>query len=212
MSKYERRSFPLEIRADVDEDDSGSLVGYAAVFDQPTTLWEGFTEVVRKGAFTTTIVEDDIRALFNHKDDFVLGRTKPGTLELEEDDHGLRVVIDLPPAQWAQDLRASISRGDIDAMSFGFIVRKDTMERDDDGTTLRELLDVILFDVSPVTWPAYPTTEISARGQRFVDEEELRARAKALLKSQEPVPADSSEKDRRRAVREMQRRYRQMII
>lgn len=195
MSTYERRSFSVELRTEVDGDDAGKLVGYAAVFNDPTVLFDDFTEVVRKGAFSKTLKESDVRALWNHDDNFVLGRTKSGTLKLSEDDHGLRVEITPPEAQWAKDLAASIKRGDVDQMSFGFQVMKDSLNREENGGTLRELLEVRLFDVSPVTFPAYQTTEISARDARQADLAELRERANALhaeTTADEPVPADHS--------------------
>lgn len=150
-----------EIRA---EEDGNKLVGYAAVFNSPAQIGNSW-EVIRKGAFTKTIQESDIRALWNHDSNYVLGRVKADTLSLLEDDHGLKVEIILPNTQIANDLRESVRRGDISQMSFGFYVVKQnwTTMPDDNTQTLREILECQLFDVSPVTYPAYEDTEINLR-------------------------------------------------
>ena len=142
-----------------------SIEGYAAVFDSWSESLGGnepFIEKVCKGAFAQTIQEDDIRALFNHDPNYVLGRNIAGTLTLQEDDKGLLVRITPPNTQWAKDLLVSIARGDITQMSFGFTVELDRWSYEE-GKDVRELLKVKLFDVSPVTFPAYTQTECGLR-------------------------------------------------
>jgi len=138
------------------------IVGYAAVFNQLSEDLGGFREKIAPGAFRKTIQEADIRALWNHDSNYVLGRNKSGTLKLEEDNHGLRIEITPPNTTWARDLITSIKRGDVDQMSFGFRAIKDRWEVDD-GQNIRTLLEVSLFDVSPVTYPAYSQTAVSTR-------------------------------------------------
>lgn len=155
-----------EFRADNNGDGGMRLSGYAAVFNSEAVIGGLFREVVKPGAFKKTIKDKaDVRALFNHDRNIVLGRTKNGTLTLAEDDKGLRIDIDLPDTQQAKDLYRQIERGDIDQMSFGFNVVKDSWTRasNDSELPLRELRELRLFDVSPVTFPAYATTEIQAR-------------------------------------------------
>lgn len=159
-----------ELRADKPEDGGpAKLRGYASVFDEETDIFDFFygeyKEVIRKGAFSRAIKEkQDVRALLNHDENYVFGRTKSGTLTLEEDDHGLAVIIDPPDAQWARDVLASVDRGDIDQMSFGFILKEERVEKNEKGEiALREVLDLDLFDVSVVTYPAYPTTSVGLR-------------------------------------------------
>ena len=155
-----------EFRADNNGDGGMRLSGYAAVFNSETTIGGMFREVVKPGAFKKTIKDKaDVRALFNHDSNIVLGRTKNGTLTLAEDDKGLRIDIDLPDTQQAKDLYRQIERGDIDQMSFGFNVVKDSWTRaqSENELPLRELRELRLFDVSPVTFPAYTTTEVQAR-------------------------------------------------
>lgn len=161
----ERRSFVINELRIVENREKPTLSGHAAVFNQKSEEIFGFRELIRIGAFANTIKKDDIRALWNHDPNFVLGRRKNGTLELEEDDQGLQVRIHPPATSFASDLLETIKRGDVDQMSFGFRTITDDW-RHEDGEVLRELVEVQLFDVSPVTFPAYPQTDISAREAR----------------------------------------------
>lgn len=159
----ERRVFhldSLEVRSEADS--PSKIIGYAAVFDSFSEDLGGFKEIIRKGAFQDSLTTDDIRALWNHNPDYVLGRNRSGTLRLLEDDKGLKIEIDPPNTQWAKDLMESIGRGDVDQMSFGFITVQDRWHNENNINT-RELLKVKLFDVSPVTFPAYPQTEVGVR-------------------------------------------------
>jgi HK97 family phage prohead protease len=122
--------------------------------------------------------EDDARSVWNHNNDYVLGRVKAGTLELGEDERGLAVVIRPPDTQWARDFVTSIDRGDVDQMSFAFqVVREDWQMVG--GMAVRELIEVRLYEVSPVTFPAYPQTEI---GVRALVDEGAREKAKGLAR------------------------------
>ena len=147
-NKKEIRMLPIqELR--IDDSLDGKIVGHASVFDSWSETLGGifpFKEIVRKGTFTETIKLDDIRALFNHDPNFVLGRNKAGTLELEEDEIGLRVVITPPDTSWANDLIKNLRRGDISQMSIGFIVLEDTWGTQD-GIDIREIKKVQLFDL-----------------------------------------------------------------
>lgn len=163
-NKKEIRMLPIqELR--IDDSLDGKIVGHASVFDSWSETLGGifpFKEIVRKGTFTETIKLDDIRALFNHDPNFVLGRNKAGTLELEEDEIGLRVIITPPDTSWANDLIKNLRRGDISQMSIGFIVLEDTWGTQD-GIDIREIKKVQLFDVSIVTYPAYTQTDVGVR-------------------------------------------------
>lgn len=166
MDTIERRVMPLvdlEVRA-ADADEPAVIRGYAAVFGQLSDELGGFREKIRPGAFATSLEQDDVRALWNHDANYVLGRRMAGTLSLEEDEMGLRVLIVPPDTTWANDLITSMARGDVNQMSFGFKTRADSWEQSEAGT-VRELLDVQLFDVSVVTFPAYPQTSAEARNK-----------------------------------------------
>ena len=161
----ERRAFPLtEVRVEMGADQAmpPRIVGHAAVFNQTSEEIWGFHELIAPGAFAKTIQEADVRGLWNHNPDYILARTKSGTLRLSEDNIGLAIEILPPDTQWARDLMVSMQRGDVDQMSFGFRTVKERW----DGTVeqpLRTLLEVELFDVSPVTFPAYPQTDVGVR-------------------------------------------------
>lgn len=164
----ERRAYQIDGLEVRESDGAASISGYAAVFDQETVIGDWYREVVRPGAFKKTLSEGaDVRALWNHDTNYVLGRTKANTLELSEDKKGLKTKITPPDTQWSRDLLESIRRGDVSQMSFGFRVIQDNWVRprkaDDEKLELRELLEVELFDVSPVTFPAYEGTSISVR-------------------------------------------------
>lgn len=179
-----------EIRA-VDADGVKHLVGHAAVFNSLSQELWGFREKIAPGAFKRTIDEGaDVRALLNHDPNYVLGRTVAKTLVLSEDDRGLRVDITPPNTQWAKDLIETVSRGDISQMSFGFIVRKEQWEENEDQN-IRTLLDVDLFDVSPVTFPAYPATDIQARSILGI---EVNSIEKVLIRVEHKLPL--TDKDR----------------
>lgn len=166
----ERRIFAMELRA---EGEGRTVAGYAAVFDAPSVLlYNSFKEKIDRGAFAGSLTED-VRALWNHNDDIVIGRTKAQTLRLAEDAHGLRVEIDLPQSR--PELLESIRRGDVDQMSFAFEVQADEWGKGDDGVPLRTLQKVRLFEVSPVTFPAYPQTSIAMRGDTLGDMPEIPA-------------------------------------
>jgi len=157
----ERRSYELkEIRA-FDGDTTPTISGYAAVFDSPSEDLGGFIETIAPGAFADTL-DGDVRALWNHNSTYVLGRTTNGTLSLAEDERGLRFEVQPPDTSYAADVVALIKRGDINQMSFGFEVLDDEW-RTENGKNYRTLKKVRLFEVSPVTFPAYPETSAEAR-------------------------------------------------
>lgn len=162
-SKLERRYHrcpDIELRTDGDNGPR-ILIGYAAVFDELSEDLGGFRERIAPSAFASS-VGGDVRALFNHDTNLILGRTKANTLMVAEDQRGLRCEITLPDTTVARDLLESVRVGNIDQMSFGFRTKKDNWE-EVDGQIIRTLLDIELLDVSPVTFPAYPQTEIALR-------------------------------------------------
>jgi HK97 family phage prohead protease len=155
---------PSELRAAREDGSPGKLSGYAAVFDQLSDDLGGFRERIAAGAFAKSIADGaDVRALIDHDPSKILGRSKAGTLRLAETSIGLAVEIDLPDTGMARDLSTMIDRGDVSQMSFGFYTRNDQWTKID-GEWVRTLLDAELFDVSVVTFPAYPQTEVALRG------------------------------------------------
>lgn len=162
-TNIERRTYAVqEFRVDQETDAPPKIIGHAALFDSLSENLGGFRERIASGAFAETLKTADIRALFNHDPNFVLGRNKAGTLRLKEDKTGLAIEIDPPETQTARDLIVSMKRGDINQMSFGFRTVEDRWNKVD-GEWIRTLLEVELFDVSPVTYPAYTQTDVAVR-------------------------------------------------
>lgn len=163
----ERRYFDVEVRAD-DESATPRIVGYAAKFnrDSQPLGFSQFIERIAPGAFSKTVKEADVRALGNHDPNIVLGRNKAGTLRLSEDKVGLRYDVDIDVENpIAMSWYRMVKRGDISQSSFGFQVVKDEWDypSQDGEPMVRTLKEVRLFDVSPVTFPAYLDTESEAR-------------------------------------------------
>lgn len=141
------------------------IVGHAAVFGQLSEDLGGFREQIQAGAFAD-VLTNDVRALVNHDSNLILGRTKSGTLRLAEDSTGLAAEIAIPDTSFARDLVVSMGRGDVTQMSFAFTVdpEGETWTRDGTGPWIRTITKVArLYDVSPVTYPAYPQTEAALR-------------------------------------------------
>lgn len=167
----ERRTFFGEVRAKGENGGPRKIAGYAAVFNEPALIlmrdskgaYVEVVEVIAPGAFDG-VLDDDVRALFNHDPNFILGRNTAGTLRLFVDKRGLGYEIEAPDTAIGRDLLKSIERGDISQSSFGFEVESDEWESLDDGREKRTITKVSrLYDVSPVTYPAYTTTEATAR-------------------------------------------------
>ena len=166
MKNREYRTFDAALKLEIREEGKPEMItGHAAVFN---TIGDGgwFREKVAPGAFLNSIQGDDIRALFNHDPNFVLGRNKAGTLQLREDEKGLYIEILPPDTQLARDLRVSIGRGDITQMSFGFeIIKESRQVGEGKEPSLFTLEEVRLWDVSPVTFPFYKETDVSVHSR-----------------------------------------------
>ena len=165
----ERRITGGECRIEQRENGNRVAVGYGAVFhraDDAGTeyeLWDGAVERIDPGAFSEALERpDDVRGLFNHDSDHLLGRMSAGTLRLATDARGLRYEIDLPDTQMGRDVATSIERGDLTGSSFAFVPSETAWSRDGDRE-VRTIKSVRLYDVGPVTFPAYGSASTSLR-------------------------------------------------
>lgn len=159
--------FKSQFKTREGEDGKKFITGYFALFEQETELWEGVFEKIAHGAFDDTIANDDIRSLFNHNTDIVLGRNRNSTLVLKPDEKGLygEVEINQEDSE-AVNAYARVKRGDVTGCSFGFdAVEEERIERD--NGVLYIVKKAKLYEVSPCTFPAYPQTEIQARKKDF---------------------------------------------
>lgn len=171
-----------------EETETGDLIlsGYFIKFDEVTELWPGYFEVIKREGVEKAIQNADIRALFNHDDSLVLGRTGNGTVILGVDEIGLfgDIIINKEDPQ-AIGAYARVQRGDVIGCSFGFIPIKIETEERTDGSYLDTILELEIFEVSPCTFPAYPQTEIAARQKDF--ESQKRANREALDKRKKEI-------------------------
>jgi HK97 family phage prohead protease len=169
----ERRKLTLEqseLRADAGEDGRTRIRGYAAVFDQETTLRPGTREVVRSGAFSGTLdAGDEVKALFDHDTSWVLGSTAADTLRVWEDERGLAFEVDPARAgyDWTPSVRDRVleplRRRELGGASFGFRALEAPEKPLPGGGLLREIERAELFEVSVVAYPAYAATTAALR-------------------------------------------------
>lgn len=185
--QQQRAGVTVETRADGGK----FIIGYGAVFyraGDPGTefvLWDDAygkaVERIQPGAFDAALRLDDVRGLKNHDPNYLLGRTKSGTMKLSVDERGLKYAISAPDTQVARDAMTEIARGDMSGSSFAFAIRDGgqrwTYEYDKDGreTATRDLLNLELFDVSPVAFPAYEGTTTGIRSRPDAAKDEARA-------------------------------------
>ena len=191
--KHETRNFEaeFELRAD---GDGMTFVGYAAKFNSPSEDLGGFVETIEPGAFRRSLrSRNDVKLLVNHDTGRVLASSRSGTLRLQEDEVGLRVEASLPNTSDGRDMAELLKRGDLNKMSFGFSVQKDSWNNE---MTERTLKSVRLFEVSIVAFPAYAATEAMVRSldkaakRASVDADEL---ADAVLKLEEGADLTESQ-------------------
>ena len=170
--KREFRTFKVQVRKKGDQAQASQVEGHAAVFNSLSVDFGGWRERIMPGAFSRAIKEkQDVFALINHDESLILGRTRSGTLTLSEDKEGLAFDCRLPATSYASDLSVIMDRGDIDQCSFGFVPVKTTWSEEPDPDNakeqiiVRQIEDCDLFDVSVVTYPAYPQTDANTRAE-----------------------------------------------
>ena len=153
-----------EFRMEGTEHNGNTIRGYAAVYNSDSEWMGGFYEQIERGAFDD-VLNDDVRAYFNHDENLLLGRVSSGTLRIGTDARGLFYEVDLPNTTYANDLVELMKRGDVNQSSFAFLIDADRWEQRG-GKTYRIIEKISrLLDVSPVAQPAYPdaTSELKKR-------------------------------------------------
>jgi len=164
----ERRFFTSEVRMEkrAEGDTKDDIFGYAALFGSRTNIANIWEEEVMPGAFDD-VLNDDVRALFNHDPNYILARSVngKGTLTLSIDAKGLSYAYTTPNRSFALDLQDAIEHGDVTQSSFGFSIAEQKWVEREGLIPLRQIIKVKrLYDVSPVTYPAYNDTEVAKRG------------------------------------------------
>jgi len=186
MDKMEQRNLEqtqIEIRES--EDGKRTISGYAVKWDKRSVkmgYWKRFQEVFKRGAFTDTLKNDNQKALWSHDTSQVLGSTKNNTLRLSEDSIGLRFELDLPATQLGNDAYELVKRGDVDGVSFGFSMQGESWDEADPDNIIRSVTKAKLMEISPVAFPAYPDSQVSARSyDPYKKHKELNDRRKKIL-------------------------------
>lgn len=172
----ERRNLTQEFRVSPDGE-APKISGYASLTKSPYDCGY-WIEQVDVHAFDSVLAKNpDVRALWNHNPDYVLGRVSANTLQLSLDERGLAYVIDPPATTVANDLMISMRRKDVRESSFAFIVARDQWTDNPDGTVTRTILEFEdIFDVSPVTYPANPSASSQVRSLPHTMPAEMRSR------------------------------------
>lgn len=158
----ERRFFnePVQFRSE----EENVIEGYAAVFNKDSEDFGGWHERIAPGAFDDVLADNAV-ALFNHDMNYVLGRNGVN-VTLTQDERGLKYTVKLPDTTFAKDLRNLIKEGIIHQSSFAFTVKEQKWEHGSKPSepSVRTLTKIKrLYDVSPVTTPAYPDASVGAR-------------------------------------------------
>lgn len=164
-----KRSFEITYRAKKDSEKK-VIQGYAVVFDVWTDIrsWgETWKECIRKGAFTQSLKENSILALYNHDFNNVLAR-KDVNMKLVEDDKGLYFEIELPDTTQGNDLYELINKGIVNQCSFSGYVRKNIWSEDEGENILREILEIDLIEITITPIPAYEVTEAEVKRSREI--------------------------------------------
>lgn len=170
----EQRSYTFEVRAE--ENENGNIItGRPIVYDSVTDMGY-FDEVIERGALAATDLTD-VRFLVNHdisKIPLARSRRNNGnsTMQLSVDDFGMsiRVTLDTENNTESRALYSAVQRGDISGMSFMFSINSqewDNLESDHPTRRIKEIGSVV--EVSAVTFPAYESTEINARGKEALE-------------------------------------------
>jgi HK97 family phage prohead protease len=166
-----QREMPGEVRSEIRDDGAPVLAGYTAVFNQWTDIGGMFREQIAPGAFAGVDGFDTV-ALFNHNSDNILGRLNAGTLRLSEDEHGLRYEVDVDTEdEVARRVVRKVERGELWGNSFAFTIKAQDWDEDEDGNLSRTVTRIdTLYDVGPVTYPAYEQTDVAVRELRALEE------------------------------------------
>lgn len=191
MSSPQYRTLFHSGKLETREEGGGRAIeAYFAVFNQRTELIPGYYEEIAPGAFAQSLNSGDIRCLFNHDSGLVLGRTASGTLQLQEDAHGLwgRVLINENDKQ-AMDIYARVARGDISGCSFGFNPKREEY-RDVENGILARLLEADTIEVSVCAFPAYEGTQAQARSiqearKRTLEQKRASLKSRLLFRNEE---------------------------
>ena len=201
MKDREIRRLPVS-KIELREQEGEKVIkGYAVVWDEISPDYYGFKEVFRKGAFTKTLQESKIYFVHGHDLNSVLGQNRNGTLNLVQDDVGLRFELKVPNTQLGNDIYTLVKDGTLSEMSFRFAPIKENVEIDEEKEeVLREIKEAQLWEISTVAFAWYRNTYVEARK---VEIERIKLKAKHGIKL--------SEKEREKLIKDFEP-YQQLLV
>lgn len=211
-NELERRILAVEdTELRVTDDENPKIIGYPARYNKWSLDLGGFREKIQKGAFDEALEKSDVRALKNHDPNLLLGRTASGTLALKTNAWGLVSEIDPPNTTTGKDTIEEIRRKDITGMSFSFTTAEDDWKYLEDSSVERTIIKVgELFDVGPVTYPAYPDTSVAVRSmsehqKKFEKEKQISEQRIIDEVEKQNQKSDEEKREEERIQRENQR-------
>lgn len=172
VEKREARTLEIEeieFRAEGENSEQRFVEGLGVVYDKEIEIWPGYREKIRKGAFKDALSSgNEIKSFFNHDRNQVLATTKSKPmLEITDTEQGLRFKAPIPPTTYGKDLEVNLKRKNVRGASFEFSVddEGDIVTRDEHGVYHREIVKATIYEIGPVTNPAYPQTKVGLRGE-----------------------------------------------
>jgi len=183
IDSAERRYFSTTVGMEKRDDNSASVIqGMAALYNNVTRIGDWFDEEILPGAFDD-VMNDDVRCLFNHNPNYVLARSVngSGTLKLELTPEGLKYSYNTPKRSYASDLEDAIESGDVSGSSFSFRIKEQKWIERKDDVELRQIIKFdVLFDVAPVTFPAYPDASVGKRSLDSFKTKEIKVKSEEI--------------------------------
>jgi len=166
--KKEVRAFKAEVELRKTKDNSNDqkyVDGIGVVYDREEELWDGYFEKIDRNAFKDCLAKNpEIKSFFNHDPNYVLStNTSNPALQLTDEGDGLFFSSPIPDTSYGRDLIENLSRGNVKGASFTFTVDKDEVRTDEKGNYHRTIMNATIYEVGPVTNPAYVQTQVSLR-------------------------------------------------
>ncbi len=165
------RAMNLKVRSVGEGEEEKKVAGLGVVYDKWVEMWPGFKERILSGSVT---LAPEVKSYFNHNPSNVLSTSESNPpLELKETDKGLEYTTPIPPTSYGKDLEVNLERGNVKGSSFAFDIpaQGDRMWEDENGVVHREISKLILYEVGPVTDPAYIQTNAQLRSAERVVED-----------------------------------------
>jgi len=213
-NKKETRAFQtdgIELRKKDETTAQKYVVGVGIVYDREVELWDGYYERIDSSAFKDCLSKNpEIKSFFNHDPNFVLSTTESNpALVLNNKGDGLWFESPIPDTSYGRDLIENLTRNNVKGASFTFSIDKDSVTTDKDGNYHRTIKQATIYEIGPVTNPAFVQTQVSLRDKDgLLEDAKTRTQASDADDVSEQLAAESA----RRAVEERGNIYRRNLI